>query len=163
TNNATASYCVSEAASGSRAGSGRRSGGTLTSCSPVRRSGTRLVARSFTFAVAPSSAPTDGAASSTCSKLSSTSSRRRSAIRRAEGVGAGLGAGVGDPERLRDRRQQECRVRQRGEGDEEYALREELEQLRARLEREPGLAHAAGPGQREQSQIVADEQSGDRA
>ena len=54
------------------------SGSTTYSCSPSSRSGARLVASTFAFGAAMRSSPMLGAASRTCSKLSTTRSARRS-------------------------------------------------------------------------------------
>jgi hypothetical protein len=73
-NSATASYC--ETASCEAPGIGRASGGTWYSCSPESRSGARLVTSSLTR-VGEKTCRNSGAASRSCSKLSSTSRRRR--------------------------------------------------------------------------------------
>ena len=56
------------------------SGATGTTCSPERRSTTRLVARMVRFGQAGRRRASDGPASTTCSRLSRTSNRRRSSI-----------------------------------------------------------------------------------
>ena len=58
--------------------SGSASGDTRNSCSPDSRSGIRLVASTVTFGASSRSAPSDGLASMSCSRLSSTSSSSRS-------------------------------------------------------------------------------------
>ncbi len=54
-----------------------QSGSSGSSCSPPTRSRVRLVTTAFKFGLAATIAPSEGAASTTCSKLSTTSSSRR--------------------------------------------------------------------------------------
>ena len=61
-------------------------------------------------------------------------------------------------ERLRDRRHDELRLADRRELDEGRAVREPLAHAGGELEREPGLAGAAGADQRQQAHVVAREQ-----
>ena len=79
-----------------------------------------------------------------------------------EALGDGSGAGLAEPERLRDRGQDERGVGDRRERDEEDALREVLDQLGGGLEREPGLARAARAGERQQAHVVPPKPLGDR-
>jgi len=77
TKRATAANRDSASAAGGCCRSGRASGGTGRSCSPLSPSGARLVASTVSPGLAPSSSLTTVAAGRTCSKLSSTRSRRR--------------------------------------------------------------------------------------
>ena len=67
--------CTSASPPAPIGGTGR--GGTGNSCSPLSRNTIRLVTSATTPGAAPSSSATSGAASITCSKLSSTSTSRR--------------------------------------------------------------------------------------
>ena len=58
-----------------------------------------------------------------------------------------------DAERLRDLRQDELGIGDRRERHEEDAVREVLDQLGRRLQREPGLPGAARPGQRDRADV----------
>ena len=60
-------------------------------------------------------------------------------------------ADVDDAERRRDRRDHERRVVERREIDEAHARRVRVGNAGRRRHREPGLAHSAGPGQRDES------------
>ena len=75
TNSATAGLAASDSRAPSAFGSGSSNGGIGTSCSPPIRSGLRLDTSTFSRLAIPRIAATAGAASVTCSKLSSTSSR----------------------------------------------------------------------------------------
>ena len=78
TNSRTASDRSASSTEGARPGSANPSGGTACSCSPEIWSRTRLVARTVSPGQPPSRSATSGAAATRCSKLSSTSSSRRS-------------------------------------------------------------------------------------
>ena len=148
--------------SGRCAGSGRASGGTGNSCSAERWSGAAAGDEQLQPGAAASSSATCGAASSRCSKLSRTSSSRCSARMPLRLSASGTAPLSREPERLRDRRQHELGVGERRERDEEHALRELLDELGRGLEREPGLARAARPGQRQQAHVLAPEPLDDR-
>jgi hypothetical protein len=91
TNRASAANLDSSSGERASAAWGTSRGGTGNSCSPWIRSGPRLVTRARTLGAPAMSVPTDGLASSTCSKLSSTSSvvRCRSSTWRASITGCG--------------------------------------------------------------------------
>ncbi len=81
----TAAGTVASSPEAASPDSGRPNGGTAYSCSPDRRSRTRLVARIVSPGDTSSRVATTGAAATTCSKLSSTTRRRLSrtnAVRR---------------------------------------------------------------------------------
>ena len=88
-NRATAAYCVSRSSGGRCPGMASDNGGTGYTCSPRSRSGRRLVTSSFAPRLVSSNPATSGAAPTTCSKLSSTSSRCWSArwVRRSSAIG----------------------------------------------------------------------------
>src|ERR1700748_2387804 len=75
-NRLTEAYRCRSAGSWPGPAGGTGSGGTGNSCSPLSRSTVRLVASTTRPGAAPSSSASSGAAPVTCSKLSSTSSRR---------------------------------------------------------------------------------------
>ena len=148
---------------GSTAG-GTGSGATTYRLSPPIRSGSRLVARTRTPGQSASSRAVRMAADSiTCSQLSRISSASRSA-RAAQSRSSGSAAAVRAPpgnrplaqaERVEDRVRHLGRLRHRGERGERGRAGEPGEtaagQSPGRLRRQPGLAHAARPGQRDQA------------
>ena len=75
-NSRTEAYCPAVPASRAAPAGGTGSGGTGNSCSPLSLSMVRLVTRIFRPGAVASSSASSGAASVTCSKLSSTSSSR---------------------------------------------------------------------------------------
>jgi len=74
TNSATAASCASTSTGGRRCRSGSASGATGHSCSPERRSTTRLVTSTFNPVHPVNNSAMRGAASTRCSKLSRSSS-----------------------------------------------------------------------------------------
>ena len=131
--------------------------------SAARPAGERLAARGEHRHAGhdASSSPMKGAAPSTCSKLSTTSSRCLAARKRSTASSGGLAREHDDPQRRDDRRRDVLGSCDGGERDEVRAVGEVgLDGARG-LEREPGLADAARPGQRQQpdgtrSQPLAD-------
>ncbi len=69
---------------------------------------------------------------------------------------------LSEPERLRDRRQDELGIGDRCQRDEEHALGEFLEELGGGLQPEPGLARASRPGERQQAHVLPPQSLGDR-
>ena len=90
---------------------GTASGGPRTSRSPERRSGSRLVASTVSPGQAASRSATSGAASITCSKLSSTSRADRRRRARRQHVAERAVADLTHPEGAGDRRQRRGRAR----------------------------------------------------
>ncbi len=70
-------------------------------------------------------------------------------------------AALPDPEGLGDRGGDQGRVADRGEADEPHPIGEGRGDLGGHGLRQPGLAHPAGPGQRQQPHIVAAQEAGD--
>ena len=64
---------------------------------------------------------------------------------------------LGEPERLRDRRSDERRVDERGQADEPDAVGERAGELVCRPKRDPRLAGAAGPGERDDPAVTAEQ------
>ena len=129
---------------------GTGSPGTGYSCSPETRSGARLVAMTDSRSLERSRSATTGAPSITCSKLSRTrrtwrwpsqSTRRSRADRPADST---------SPSALAIREAIEARVADRLERHEPHAVGELVGDVGGELERQAGLAGAAGPGQRQQ-------------
>ena len=130
--------------------SGSRNGGTRTWCSPYRPSATRLVTSRCSPGAAASSRPSNGACSTRCSMLSATSSTRagRSAAASwSSAVGRRL---RGQAQRAQQRHRDQIGVADRRQVRERRPVREPAGQLGGRLQRDPGLAGPAGPGQRDQ-------------
>ncbi len=72
-------------------------------------------------------------------------------------------AALPESERLRDRGQDERGIGDRRQRDEEHALGEVLDELGGSLQREPGLARAARPGERQQTHVLPPQSLGDRS
>ena len=119
------------------------SGSTGNRCSPARLSGSRLVASSFTPLVSRSSSARSGAASRTCSRLSSSS---RAVRPRRNSATPSLA-----PDVLRDRRLDEPRIGDGLEGNPEDTTLEVLDCLGGELERETRLPRAAWADERDES------------
>ena len=98
-----------------RAGRARGTASGCTGCSrsPRSRSAARLVARTDHAGAGLEQLAEAGAASSRCSRLSTTSSMRRVAQRPGDDVGGVEPLDAGQPDRVADGRQHERRVRQR--------------------------------------------------
>ena len=95
------------------------SGGTGCSCSPERRSRTRLVTRTFKpWAGAEQDRATTGAASTTCSKLSSTKQRALDPKAMGEPIEERIAAPFLNPERASDCGNDQGRIGNRAEADE---------------------------------------------
>ena len=138
------------------------SGGTACSRSPEIRSRTRLVTRTVTARQTSSSSATRGAASTTCSKLSSTRSRRLSRRNAVTRSASGLFLVSRTPTAWRDGGNDESGVRDGSKTDEDHAVREGINHVRRDLNGEAGLAHAARTGQGEQPHIVPPQEVTDR-
>ena len=126
--------------------------------SPETRSGARLVARTVSRGQAASSAATRGAAASTCSRLSRTSSSVAVSQQGDQLVGERTIAGLPHAQGLRDRRQDEGGIADRGERHEGDAVGEGIGNLFGYSHRQPGLADPAGPNQGNEWRIRAQQQ-----
>ena len=134
----------------------RASGGIASSCSPAIRSAARLVTTSFEpRRGGEQRGSSSGAASSTCSKLSITSSSALAGAAARVEASPSLRA-----ERLRDLRHDPRRLVERRQRHEAGAVREPRREPVRELEREPRLADPARPGQREQADVGVGEQRG---
>ena len=156
TNSRIAGERSSSSGAGSAERSGRPSEGTRQTISPSTWSGSRLVASTVTPGQVRSSSSTTAAqASTTCSQLSSTisSSRSRSCAASAAASGA-RGRGELDADRLGDRLHHELGLGDRRELHEPRAVAMRRHALGGHLEREPRLAAAARPGEREQPRAL---------
>ena len=137
-------------AQNSSTASGSASAGTGYTTSPSTRSNSRLVTNMHSFGHARSSAASSTADSTTCSRLSST--RRRLLLADV------LRQLLGRSQRLRDRRQDQCRVAHRCQPDPEHSRAELAHQLPGRLERQPRLPGPSRPGKRhEPRRLLANE------
>ena len=137
------------------------SGPSARLCSPPTRSRIRLVASTET-AEARRRPASSGAASTTCSTLSSSRSMRRSAERRDEVLADRSRSVVDDAERPRDRRGHEAGVEHGREVDEDHAVGERGLDLARRRDRETALADAARTGQRDQPALLDGQHPDDR-
>ncbi len=91
------------------------------------------------------------AASRTCSQLSNTNSRDRPSRGRSHAVGDTQPRLLGDAEDSRDRLGDRRGVADSGQFDHEHPIGEVACQSGGELQREPGLAHPADTGQRDQT------------
>ena len=71
-----------------------------------------------------------------------------------------LGARLARAHGLADGRRDEAGIRDRRKGDEQHAIRERVLDVSGDREREPGLADAAWPGQRDEAHVGAEEEVG---
>ena len=117
-----------------------------SSCSPPIRSAARLVTTSLLCGEAASRRPSSGAASSTCSKLSITSS---TALRASTAAASPSPA----PSASAISVATSARVLQPGQRDEPRAVAELRREPVGELEREVRLADPAGAGEREQPHV----------
>ena len=141
---------------------GTGSGGTGYSCSPAMRRGTRLVTRKRSCGAACSRALRTGAALTRRSKLSRTTSASRERSSRAS-VSTVSSPGcsptsradaIAEPRRFG--------IDGRLQIDEERAVRQLLAQLHRRLDRHPGLPHAARAGQGQHGNVRVAQRGADR-
>ncbi len=122
-----------------------RSRSTSYTRSPRIRSTIRLVTRNAGLRDDRRTAATSvGAASTICSKLSSTISTRRSSSARGEPLDEAGFAAVPDAESRRDRRHQQMLVEHRLQRHEVDAVRKEVGRGARGLDREPALADPPG-------------------
>ena len=130
---------------------GAGSPGTGNSCSPETRRAARLVTIALIRGAVRSRSATTGAASATCSKLSSTSrtvlSRSQSASDSA--TGRVVPSTIPTDDAIRGDHQH--RVADRLERDEEDAIRELVGDAGGQLQRQPRLAGPARPGEGQQA------------
>ena len=135
--------------------------GTGNSCSPERRRRTRLVTSIVSVGTGcQANRPRCGAASITCSKLSSSSRRRLSRSDRRQPLGERRGRPPPARRGPGDGGSDQGWVADRGERDEGDAVGEVVgRQRRGDPECEAGLAHAAGAGQGQQRHVLAQQQS----
>ena len=126
-----------------RRGSAARCGSSRGSCA----SGATVYSRTST-----------GAASTICSKLSSTMSTRRPASACAMRSSRAASPLSRMPRRVRDRRQQQARLEHALERDEVDAVGEEVLGGARRLDREPALADPAGSDEADHPVVAAREQ-----
>ena len=125
------------------------SGGTGYSTSPWTRSSSRLVTSRCRLGHSARSDESSGAASTTCSRLSSRSSSSRSPM--------WLGEAVPSPRASARRSRRQSAGRGASRADPEHACLELGHELGRRLDREPRLAGSARPGQRHEPCAVPDE------
>ena len=124
--------------------------GTGYSCSPETCRVARLVTTILIPGAVRSRSATIGAAETTCSKLSSTSSTVLSRSQSASVSATGRAVPSDDADRAGDPGGDQHRVADRLERHEEHAVREVVRDAGGELERQSRLARAARPGQREQ-------------
>ena len=110
---------------------------------PAAPSGSRLVASTVSAGQAPSSRPMNGAAASTCSKLSTHQQQVLGGQEALGGLVGGLAREHDDRERLDDRRRHILGPLQRGERDEVRAVGEVRLHRARRLQPQARLAHPA--------------------
>ena len=151
TNRRTASYCVSASTAGGRCASGTASDGTRHAISPPMPSASRLVASTRTGGHARRRASARRAQASTrCSQLSSTSSRRvgRSAsVRVASSGRPGSSRTPTAPATAWGTSTGSARA---ASSDQPGPVRVVLQRVRRRLQGQAGLARPSGAGQRHQ-------------
>ena len=165
TKRATAGERASSSSDGRCAGSGTTSVATATSRSPYRRRAVWLVTSTLRRPAPARRVVTSGAAATTRSKLSSTSSV---SDRRARESASPSARAPSEPaaarraEAARDLGHDPRRVLEPRERDERHSPREVGAHVLGHADREPRLAGAAGPGQRDEPHLAAQQQLADR-
>src|SRR6266480_240592 len=152
TNRATAAYCASSSCPGRWCGSGKESGGTENSYSPSTCSTARLVTRILLDGQASSSSTSAGAASRTCSKLSS-SNRRCLSCRNALSDSKREYSSTSRTEGLCNTGYDQVKVAERSKLHQADALSKYLVQIRRNLTRQACLADAGRTGEGEQPDL----------
>ena len=138
-------------ASASSPSAGTPSDGTRYTCSPPMPSGSRLVASSATFGHPRSSASASLAhVPMRCSQLSSTNSRRRPPTACTTASATGRLRLQAHPQHIRHRHPDQIRILERGQVGEPHPVARAVGQPGRNLQRQPGLAHPARAGQRDQ-------------
>ena len=133
-----------EPKAGSRRHRQRRDGEPVL---PSIRSGSRLVTSTVSWDAAPAAQPTTGAASTICSKLSSTSSMVRWPRWAVERVEDRSGRSFAEVERGRDGGDHQVGTGDRRQRDEVDPATKRLDAPGSDLDRQPRLARAARPGE----------------
>ena len=115
------------------------------------RRGARLVASTLSVPTAVSRSVTSDAASSSCSKLSRTSSVGRSAHATRERPRQVARGDVGQSKRFGNRRRDERRIAKGGQRDEHHARRVFVCDRAGQFQRQAGLPDASGTDERDQA------------